>query len=85
MIKNLFIILLLPCLSFGMSKPKSCDRALIACEEVIEAQDQAIVNLRKSVVNLKQQIEEEKKRSPAWMLILGGIAAGVILNSTLGK
>ncbi|NBW22381.1 MAG: hypothetical protein EBR82_81970 [Caulobacteraceae bacterium] len=84
--KRLFVVMcLLPSLLFGAGKRTKCDEIVNACEEVVKAQDQAIVNLKKSVVVLKQELESEKKRTPAWMLILGGIAAGVILNSTVGK
>lgn len=78
--KKLLAILLIANMSFA-----DCPKALQACEEVIEAQDQAIDNLKKQVIILKEELEEEKKSTATWVLIVGGIAIGVILNSTIRK
>lgn len=78
--KKIIVMLLAAQLSFG-----DCPNALKACEDVIEAQDQAIVNLKKQVVVLKEELEQEKRTTPSWVLIVGGIALGVILNSTIRK
>lgn len=78
--KKLLVLILMAQLSLA-----DCPKALQACEEVVQAQDQAIDNLKKHVIVLKRELEQEKRQTPAWVLIVGGIAAGVILNSTLGK
>lgn len=78
--KTALILLLTASVSFA-----DCTKALKACEEVIEAQDQAIDNLKQQTIVLKKELEQERRTTPAWVLIVGGIAAGVILNSTLSK
>lgn len=78
--KKILVILLTASLTFG-----DCPKALQACEEVIVAQDHAIDNLKKSVKILKEELENEKRTTPAWVLIVGGIATGVVLHSIAGK
>lgn len=79
------VLLLISQISLGMAKPSKCENTLKACEDVIQAQDKAIDNLKKSVIVLKQELEQEQKRTPGWVVLVGGIAIGVILNSTLRK
>jgi hypothetical protein len=78
--KKILTLLLAAQMSFG-----DCPKALQACEEVIKAQDQAIDNLKKNAIVLKKELENEKRNTPAWVLVVGGIALGVILNSTIRR
>lgn len=78
--KKLLILLLVAQMSFA-----DCPKALQACEDVIQAQDKAIDNLKKQVIVLKKEVEQEKRTTPTWVLIAGGMALGVILNSTIRR
>lgn len=62
-----------------------CPKALQACEDVIVAQDQAIDNLKKHVIILKQEVEKEKRATPSWVLIVGGMALGIVSYSLIRK
>ena len=79
------IIALLLVGSVALADGHKCDNALKACEAVIEAQDQAIVNLKKSNMVLRQELDKEKNATPRWVIFLGGMAAGVIASSLLKK
>lgn len=78
--KKLLILLLIAQMSFA-----DCPKSLQACEEVVQAQDQAIDNLKNHVIVLKRELEQEKNHVPSWVFIVGGMALGVILNSSLRK
>jgi uncharacterized membrane protein len=64
---------------------QNCNKYVKACEETVKAQDKAIDNLKKSVKILKEEVEEAKPIAPSWVVLVGGIAIGVILHSTLKK
>jgi len=78
--KKLLILLLSAQISFA-----DCPKALRACEEVIVAQDQAIDNLKKQVIILKEEVEREKRNTPTWVLIVGGMALGIVSYSLTRK
>jgi hypothetical protein len=82
MIKNSIIVLLLLTVPvYG----QNCNKYVKACEQTVKAQDKAIDNLKKSVKILKEELEESKPVAPTWVILVGGIALGVIMHSTLKK
>jgi hypothetical protein len=78
--KKLLCVILAAQMSWG-----DCPKALQACEDVIVAQDQAIDNLKKQVILLKEEVEKEKRTTPAWVLIVGGMALGIVSYSLTRK
>jgi hypothetical protein len=82
---NKLIITLCLVSQLALAESKECKDYVKACEETIAAQDKAIDNLKKSVKILKEELADAEKQTPSWVLIVGGIAVGVILNSTLRR
>ena len=78
--KKLLCIILSAQIALG-----DCPKALQACEDVIQAQDQAIDNLKKHVILLKEEVEREKRTTPTWVLIVGGMALGIVSYSLIRK
>lgn len=83
MSKYLLIVFLVSQLCLG--NEQKCEKALSACEEVIHAQDKAIDNLKKSVIVLKKELEQSKRTTPTWVLIIGGIATGIVISSVVRR
>lgn len=71
--------------NIALADVNKCDNALKACEEVIQAQDKAIDNLKKSVKIVREELENERSSTPRWMIFVGGVVAGVILSSFVNK
>lgn len=68
-----------------ISQPNACDRALNACQDVITAQDRAIINLKAHVTILEDRLAEASKPPtvPTWMLIAGGVLIGATAATLL--
>lgn len=80
---KLLILLLVGNLCFADAK--KCNNYVKACEETVAAQDQAIDNLEKSVKVLKEELNKERSSTPRWVLVVGGVAMGIILSSFVSK
>lgn len=79
--KNSIVILLALTLTTStFSQSKECKEYVKACEKVIEAQDVAIVNLKKSVKNLSEQLEDQKSGLKWWHGALVGILLGIAVT-----
>jgi ElaB/YqjD/DUF883 family membrane-anchored ribosome-binding protein len=62
----------------------TCLHALNACQEVVEAQDQAIVNLKAALAETQDKLADSKPPAlPTWAAVVVGIAAGVIIGVTI--
>lgn len=81
---NKLIALLIVC-NLSLADAPKCDSYVKACEETVAAQDQAIDNLKKSVKVLKEELNKERTSTPRWVLVVGGMAIGVILSSLVSK
>jgi hypothetical protein len=78
------ILILLLIFTFSVNG-QTCDKYVKACEDTVKAQDIAIDNLKKSVKVLKEELENSKPIAPSWVVLVGGVALGIILHSTLKK
>lgn len=63
-----------------------CSKALYACSELVQAQDQAIVNLKAHVTELQSRLADAPPAFlPPWAAILTGVAAGLLLGVVISK
>lgn len=71
-------VILILCLSLNCYGDSKCEKTLRACEDVIQAQDQAIDNLKKMVHNLNEQLAEEQSNIKWWQALIAGVLVGIV-------
>lgn len=75
---KLLLIVLLSC-SVALGDPK-CDKALSACDLLVQEQDQSITNLKRQVSTLEERLKDEQTPpilSTPMVLLIGIIVGGV--------